>query len=331
VGIGGAGGELEANARLTAPGQFFSVTAMRPSNLLPLLLLALPASAETLTLTPVADTAMLSLNPENNYGALTTVPVGPIAKPNQFARALLRFDVAAALPPGAVVTNVTLTLRMTKEAINGPADTVTLHRLLVDWGEGAKSSGNHGSTATAGEANWKARKLGSANWAAPGAQSGTDFAAAASGSLNWNAPGSYTFASAAGLVADVQAWLDSPTQNQGWLLKSDQESTIGAAKRVVTREGSAAQRPQLVIGYSLPAPFEPTLTAPRLIGDALELRYPLAPGNTYELRALDEPGAAGFTVLTNHSVKFTAIEATYAEPASVARRFYQLVVTGQVD
>ncbi|MEN9653677.1 MAG: hypothetical protein RL303_1397 [Verrucomicrobiota bacterium] len=304
---------------------------MRLTHLLPVLVLTLSAGAETITLTPAADTAMLSLNPANNYGALTTVPVGPIAKPDQFARALIRFDVAAALPPGAVVTNVTLTVRMTKEAISGPADTVALHRLLVDWGEGAKSSGNHGSAATAGEANWTARKLGAADWAAPGAQSGTDFAAAASGSLVWNAPGSYTFASAAGLIADVQSWLDTPAQNQGWLLKSDQESTVGAAKRMVTREGSAAQRPQLVIGYSVPVPFKPTLPAPRLIGGDIELSYPLAPGNTYELRALNEPGAPTFTVLTNHTVKLTGIEATYAEPASAAQRFYQLVITGQVD
>jgi hypothetical protein len=312
-------------------GQHFSITTMRLTHLLPVLVLTLSAGAETITLTPAADTAMLSLNPANNYGALTTVPVGPIAKPDQFARALIRFDVAAALPPGAVVTNVTLTVRMTKEAISGPADTVALHRLLVDWGEGAKSSGNHGSAATAGEANWTARKLGAADWAAPGAQSGTDFAAAASGSLVWNAPGSYTFASAAGLIADVQSWLDTPAQNQGWLLKSDQESTVGAAKRMVTREGSAAQRPQLVIGYSVPVPFKPTLPAPRLIGGDIELSYPLAPGNTYELRALNEPGAPTFTVLTNHTVKLTGIEATYAEPASAAQRFYQLVITGQVD
>lgn len=304
---------------------------MRLTNLLPLLVLTLSASAETITLTPAADTAMLSLNPANNYGALTTVPVGPIAKPNQFARALIRFDVAAALPPGAVVTNVTLTVRMTKESISGPADAVALHRLLVDWGEGTKSSGNHGAAATAGEANWTARKLGSADWAAPGAQSGSDFAAAASGSLNWNEPGSYTFGSAAGLVADVQSWIDNPAQNQGWLLKSEQESIVGAAKRVVTREGSPAQRPQLVIGYSAPVPFEPTLTAPRLIGGDFELRYPLAPGNTYELRALDDPRATTFTVLTNHIVKLVGIEATYAEPVSAAQRFYQLVITGQVD
>lgn len=304
---------------------------MRLTHLLPLLLLTLQVGAETITLTPAADTAMLSLNPDNNYGALTTVPVGPIAKPNQFARALIRFNVAASLPPGAVITNVTLTVRMTKEAISGPADTVALHRMLVDWGEGTKSSGNHGSAAAAGEANWTARKLGIANWAAPGAQVGTDFAATASGTLSWDAPGSYSFASAPGLVADVQSWLDDPDQNQGWILKSEQESTIGAAKRVVTREGSAAQRPQLVVGYSVPVPFEPTLPAPRLISGDFELRYPLAPGNTYELRALDEPGATTFTVLTNHIVKLVGIEATYAEPVSAAQRFYQLVITGQVD
>lgn len=305
---------------------------MKLSGLAPALFFAASLHADTVTLTPVADTAMLSLNPDNNYGGLATVPVGPINKPNQFARALLRFDIGAALPPGAVVTNVSLKLRMSKEAIGGPADTVTLHRLLVDWGEGAKSSGNHGAAATAGEANWTARKLGSANWAAPGALAGTDFAPAVSGSLSWNAPGSYTFASSDGLVADVQAWLNSPSLNQGWLLKSQSEATEGAAKRVVTRESStASQRPQLVIGYSLPAPFEPTLRLPTLTGGGLELRYQLDPGNLYELRAFADLGATNFTVLTNHAVKFNGFEAMYSEPISAAQRFYQLVITAQID
>lgn len=295
------------------------------------LILAASLHADSVTLTPVADTAIFSLNPDNNYGGLATIPIGPIAKPDQAGRGLLKFDVAAALPAGAVVTNVTLTLEVAKTSISGGADTVELHRLLVDWGEGTKSEETQGAEATAGEATWAARKLGSATWAAPGAQAGTDFAAASSGSMTWNGTGSYTFASTDGLVADVQAWLNSPGSNQGWLLKSHEESAEGAAKRVVTREGAAAQRPRLVIGYSQPAPFEPTLQLPKLTGGALELRYFLEAGNLYELRAFGDLGRTNFTVVTNHAVKFTAFEASYSEPTSEAQRFYRLVITGQID
>lgn len=217
------------------PQQFRPV---KPTILLAFLVPAI-LQAESVTLIPSADTAMLSLNPDNNYGRLTTVPVGPINKPSHFARALLKFDVASALPAGAVVASVRLKLQMTKEAIGESGNTVGLHRMLVDWGEGAKSAGNHGSAATAGEANWKARKLGTAEWVTPGGLAGADFVAAPSGTLEWNEPASYTFASNPGLVADVQALRDNPTANEGWLLRSTDESPAGAAKRIVSREGTS--------------------------------------------------------------------------------------------
>lgn len=304
---------------------------MKLAKLAPALLLAVSVTADTVTLTPVADTAIFSLNPENNYGGLSTIPVGPIAKPNQVGRALLKFDIAAALPAGAVVTNVTLTVQVAKQSISGPADKVGLHRLLTDWGEGTKSEESHGAEATAGEANWAWRRLGTASWSTPGAIAPSDMVQAESGWVNWKQPGSYTFVTLPAMVADVQRWLDSPGQNQGWLLKSQTESTQGAAKRMVSREGPAEQRPQLVIGYSLPAPFEPTLQSPKLTGDTLELRYFLEAGNLYELRAFVDLGRTNFTVLTNHAVKFTAFEAGYSEPASEAQRFYRLVITGQID
>jgi len=307
------------------------VRPVKPTILLAFLVSA-TLQAESVTLIPSADTAMLSLNPDNNYGRLTTLPVGPINKPSHFARALLKFDVASALPAGAVVTSVRLKLQMTKEAIGGSGDTVGLHRMLVDWGEGAKSAGNHGAAATAGEANWNARKLGSANWGTPGGLAGADFVTAPSGTLEWNEPASYTFASTPGLVADVQAWRDNPTANEGWLLRSTDESPAGAAKRIVSREGtSVGQRPQLTVEFSVPPAFEPRLPVPTLAGGSLSLRYQLAAGHLYELRAFDRPGATTFSVLTNHAVKLVGFEAEFTEPVTPPQRFYQLVITGDID
>ena len=295
------------------------------------LLAAAAIQADTVKLTPAADTAMLSLNPDNNYGSLTTLPVGPINKPSQFARALFKFDVAGSLPAGAVITAVQLRLQMSKEAINGPGDTVGLHRLLADWGEGNKSAGQHGSAATAGEANWTARKLGEANWAAPGGQAGSDYSVSASATLAWNAPGSYTFSSSPELVADVQEWLDQPAANHGWLLRSSDDQPPGAAKRVVSREGSANQRPQLTVEFTVPPPFEPRLSLPTLADGTVAFRYPLEAGHLYELRAFSEPGAAAFTVLTNHAVKLVPVEAAFTEPVTATPKFYQLVITGDID
>lgn len=293
---------------------------------------ALTALGETLTLTPVADAAMLSLNPDNNYGKLLTLPAGQINKPGEVARAFFRFDVSA-IPAGSIITNVTLQFRVSKEAIGGPADTVALHRLLVDWAEGAKATGNHGTDASPGESNWIWRQRDINRWAAPGGLAGTDFAAAASATLTWNQPATYTFQSTAGLIADVQAWVDAPASNQGWLLKSDTESVEAGAKRVVSREGTAAQRPQLVIGYKAgPPPTDtPKIDSMSLAGNAAQLKYRIEAGNLYELRAFGDMGGPAFQVLTNYASKFESFDETFTDPLSEDRRFYMLTITGQID
>ena len=296
----------------------------------PTLLLAAGLQADTLTLSPDADTAMLSLNPQNNYGGLMTVPVGPVARAGHVARALFRFDVAGSLPAGAVVTNVTLRFQVSRESSTGPADIAALHRMRVDWAEGSKTNPNHGSAASPGESNWRSRRSGIADWAGPGGAAGTDFESSPGATAAWDGPGAYTFGPTDALIADVQSWLDHPAANHGWMLKSLGESATGAAKRVVTREGPQSQRPALVIGFTVPAVFQPSLEPPVIAATDLELRYALEPGFAYELRGFPEPGAA-FQVLTNHTVKFTAENVLFLDPLTAPQRFYQLVITGEVD
>jgi hypothetical protein len=58
-----------------------------------------------------------------------------------------------------------------------------------------------------------------------------------------------SFASNAGLVADMQAWVDSPATNFGWILISESEETSGTARRFGAREnGSTA--PALVVTFT---------------------------------------------------------------------------------
>jgi hypothetical protein len=60
--------------------------------------------------------------------------------------------------------------------------------------------------------------------------------------VSWSGPG---------LVADVQAWLDNPTGNFGWLLKAD-EATLATARRYDSRENSEPTfRPALTVEYAL--------------------------------------------------------------------------------
>ena len=164
-------------------------------------------------------------------------------------RALLRFDVAGAVPPGATVTAVSLRMRMSKT--RGGGVTVTLHRVLADWGEaGSNASGpeGRGASAQTGDATWAHRFFDGEEWASPGG----DFATEPSGSTQVGGTGSDTWPSAERMVADVQSWLDDPEASFGWLLKG---SEIGrqTAKRFDSREnGTVGNRPQLTIDFTTP-------------------------------------------------------------------------------
>ena len=72
-------------------------------------------------------------------------------------RGVIAFDVAAAVPPGATIGAVTLTLHMSKtHPFAGPQD-VLLHRILADWGEGTSDAvmeEGQGAEAEDGDATW---------------------------------------------------------------------------------------------------------------------------------------------------------------------------------
>ena len=126
-------------------------------------------------------------------------------------RAVLAFDLASAVPADATVTNVTLTVNLSRTISD--AVTVDLHRLTADWGEGASAAGGQegrGADAADGDATWTHRFFQTETWANPGG----DFQAAASASADFPATaGEVTFESTQDLVADVQAWLNDPSSN----------------------------------------------------------------------------------------------------------------------
>jgi len=164
-------------------------------------------------------------------------------------RALLAFDVAGAVPAGAQVLGVKLTLHVTR-TIAGP-ETVSVHRALADWGEGtshAPGQEGGGAPATAGDATWLHASYAGTLWSAPGG----DFDPAASATRVIGFTGPQTWKSPA-LVADVQGWLDDPSSNHGWLLLGDEPvGGTGTAKRFGSREGPTAFRPVLKIVYEDP-------------------------------------------------------------------------------
>lgn len=170
-------------------------------------------------------------------------------------RGLVRFDLAAALPAGATIQSVSL--RLYNSAANVGDQTVSLHRVLESWGEGASAaSGGQGSGAPAapGDATWLHRFFPDTLWSTAGGA----FAPSASAAAIVGGVGQWTWASTPSLVADAQQFLDQPALNFGWALVGN-EAAVSTAKRFATREEpDASLRPALVVTY-VPEPSSAVL------------------------------------------------------------------------
>jgi hypothetical protein len=161
-------------------------------------------------------------------------------------RALLAFAVTDSIPPLARIDSVQLVLSCDRTT-SGPGPT-SLHRVLQDWGEaGSSSSGGGGDFARPNDATWSFAFYDVTPWTTPG---GT-FTATASAAASVDQAGLYVWGSTAALVEDVQAWLDEPATNFGWILVGDEPRH--SAKRFHSRQSEVAdQRPALRIDFSPP-------------------------------------------------------------------------------
>lgn len=162
-------------------------------------------------------------------------------------RALVAFDIAAVIPAGATIQSVTLSLNMSRTTAK--EQPVGLRRLLADWGEGASKAEDEegsGARSAAGDATWIHREYDTATWQTPGG----DFSDTVSASTTVGLIGRYIWGSTAEMVADVQAWLDDPATNFGWLLFGN-ETTIRTTKRFDSKDDPVEDnRPVLAIQFT---------------------------------------------------------------------------------
>ena len=160
-------------------------------------------------------------------------------------RGLIAFDLSA-IPRGSVIDSAALTITVSNAHQVGVA--VRLHRLQADWGEAGTPnvSGSPGrpTSALANDVTWQHRFFDSALWSSPGG----DFVGAVSATSN--ADGATTWAGS-GLRADVQAWVDNPARNFGWILIGD-ETTPQSVQVFHSRESLASVAPSLVVRYTAP-------------------------------------------------------------------------------
>ncbi len=230
-------------------------------------LVATCAQAVQTTIGSVRDTTLYRSQGNNANGQ----GVGMFAGQDQAGmttskRGLIGFDIAGGIPAGATITSVQLGLTFGQAAGSGGTlgngdqtpRQIDLLRMTADWTEGASGTGTtaiggtgQGFAANPGEPTWNNRVHPSTPWATAGG--GGDFVGAISASTVVGNPTTnavFTWGSTPSMVADVQLWLDNPSQNFGWVLKANDETATQSFRAFYTHNATnAAFRPTLAISY----------------------------------------------------------------------------------
>ncbi len=209
-----------------------------------------PARGDVVVVPCAADNTLFQdADGDTSSGAGTSLYAG-VNGQERVRRAVLRFALEGFVPAGSRIDAAVLALHVAS-APDTVARRFSLHRLARAWGEGASAgAGGSGAPAQPGDATWLHAFHPGDAWTAPGG----DFVAIAAADAPAGDVGAWTW-SGAGLVADVQAWVDAPASNFGWILRGD-EAVARSVRRFDSRESEiAAFRPSLTLHYAgtLPA------------------------------------------------------------------------------
>ncbi|MGB8170449.1 MAG: PQQ-dependent sugar dehydrogenase [Chthoniobacteraceae bacterium] len=173
------------------------------------------------------------------YAGRTGSNFGPYVR-----RVLVAFNLAADLPSSAVIQSVQLQLNLNKAGSASGGTSLSVHRVTESWGEGSSVniSGGYGAPATPNDATWKYRLYNTSSWLTPGGS----FNATASATAVQSGGPFLTWTSAQ-LKADVQAWLDSPASNAGWMIRGNENTNLTACQFSSRQAGGVP--PALTITY----------------------------------------------------------------------------------
>jgi hypothetical protein len=221
------------------------------------------AWAASATVDARKDNSIFRNRPANSAGGSAGIFAGTTATGSP-RRGLIAFDVAGNVPAGATITSVELTLYLGM-AGGGESQSVGLHRLTKDWGEGTAGSdlptvrnAGAGFAASLGDATWNANFFDTSLWSSPGATGDFNPVASSTTIITDVVDTPFTWLSTPELVSDVQNWLDSPTTNFGWAIVNADEVSIATARAFYSREATVdasgdpmdlTRRPALTINY----------------------------------------------------------------------------------
>ncbi len=195
-----------------------------------------PAWGLTQTLNPVMDTRLNSAAAATNYGATASmILAGGAAQ----SRNVLQFDVSN-IPPGATLVSAILRMRVTATAgATANPKVINAYAVTEAWVQGTNAAGSG--------ATWNSR-TGAINWTTAGGTYNPAVVSGATEEASTLSPPPAAFTTGwitFNLTALAQEWVDGITANNGAIVIS----TVTDSMTIVSREGAAANRPQLVVSY----------------------------------------------------------------------------------
>ena len=265
------------------------------------------AVAEVLNLEASEDT-YLSTSSDLPTGAFAELVVGTQGSNASFAknRGLLRFTGISQIPAGSRIVSATVRIAVTKTP-SLPADSnFHLHRMLSVWDESAST--------------WNLRLPPDQGWGEPGGKAGVDYVASSSASQLIEGLGDYSFSSS-NLVADITEWLNHPAQNQGWLLKTEDESVAFTARRLAASEGTGSG-PTLEIEYQL---TEFRIASSQINQGQFCLSFDVEAGHSYTVERRPLLGSGDWSVVQVLDPAPAPQRVTVCDPLGATPAFYRVV------
>ncbi|MEB2280169.1 DNRLRE domain-containing protein [Lysinibacillus xylanilyticus] len=193
-----------------------------------------PTIVRLQTSATMEDTTIRSANPTQTGGNDFELGVGTAVGGNT-VRSLLKFDLSA-VPSSTTILSTDLNLWFSSTNNNSPID-ISLHKLTSPWEENQASWNNAKTTP------YTAWKTAGGDFLNDKLRTVKDIsvppASIADAMVNWKVP-----------LDVVQGWINNPTTNYGFMLKSDNETTQ-IYKKFASSEQSTLNKykPQLVVTY----------------------------------------------------------------------------------
>jgi hypothetical protein len=175
-----------------------------------------------------------------NYGGSTNMFTAGRSSSGVTTRALIRWDFSS-IPPGSTIVSAQMSLYSNYSY--GGSIVINAHRVLKPWVEGTLN-GQQRQLDNPDSACWNEYGYGTP-WDAAGANGAGDRETTVISSANGSGTGWYAW----DIREAVQKWVDGEWDNDGLILKAQNESSTNLKYFVPSENQQAALRPQLVVEY----------------------------------------------------------------------------------